>query len=275
MNNRLLHVFLPPLLGVFLLSATACGAKNGGPQGAEGDAAGVADTLAYAMKRVEKIYNEGKNPGDGDSYCRCSWPVFSGGNGAEAINRRIHAWIADSTSLGPGKGSTVEELAERFLMEYDTFRKEFDTALPYQFDLEGRVVLNRPGILTVDLSVESYTGGAHGNRMTRYLVFDTRTGKRLAPADVFREGFQEPLNRLIDSRYREMTGLSETERLDGEKGRLFENYIHFNDNFALTPEGVTFYYNNYEIAAYAFGPTVIGFSYGELADLLRPGFEKR
>ncbi len=275
MSNRLLRVFLPPLFGIFLVSAMACGAKNGGPEAAEGDIVGVSDTLAYAMKRVEKIYNEGKNPGDKDSYCRCSWPVFSGGSGVEAINRQVHAWIADSTSLGPGKGAPIEDLAERFLAEYDSFRKEFDTAVSYQFDLEASVVLDRPGLLTVDLSVQSYTGGAHGNSMTRYLVFDTRTGRRLGLVDVFREGFEGPLNRLIDRRYREMRSLSETERLDGEKGRLFENYIHFNDNFALTPEGVTFYYNNYEIAAYAFGPTVIAFSYGELADLVKPEFRKR
>jgi hypothetical protein len=40
----------------------------------------------------------------------------------------------------------------------------------------------------------------------------------------------------------------------------------------LTPEGVTFFYNIYEIAAFVDGPTEIAFSYRELADILKPEF---
>ena len=70
-----------------------------------------------------------------------------------------------------------------------------------------------------------------------------------------------------------MKGLSPTERLDGEKGMLFENYIRFNSNFALTDKGVAFFYNQYEIAAYAYGTTKIDLPYRELAGILKPRFK--
>lgn len=43
-------------------------------------------------------------------------------------------------------------------------------------------------------------------------------------------------------------------------------------NFAVTTEGVEFYYNPYEVAAYVFGPTDILFTWeqlGRLADKAR------
>jgi len=51
-------------------------------------------------------------------------------------------------------------------------------------------------------------------------------------------------------------------------GGLFENKIAYNDNFAVTKEGLKFYYNNYEIAPYASGPTEILITYSELNDLI-------
>ena len=76
---------------------------------------------------------------------------------------------------------------------------------------------------------------------------------------------------LIDTRFRRMMGLTKTERLDSEKGTLFKNSIQFNQNFALTNKGVSFLYNEYEIAAYVYGQTEVDLSYKELAGIILPG----
>ncbi|NEX13560.1 MAG: DUF3298/DUF4163 domain-containing protein [Prosthecochloris sp.] len=233
-------------------------------------------SLRYEMNSVEKVYEEDDNGGENATYCKVSYPVFSDGEYAETFNRYLLGWIADSTALSsvpldPGS-ITIEGLADNFFAEYDSLRKDFPVSWPYQFELTGSVFLNKEALLTVDLSYYAYTGGAHGNSHTEYFVFDTRTGIRLGLNDVFKQGFEERLNRLIDTRYRQMKGLSPTDRLDGEKGMLFENFIHFNDNFALTEEGVSFFYNNYEITAYAFGPTKIDLSYSDLSGILKPEF---
>ena len=233
--------------------------------------------FSYELKTIEKVYEGTEGEPENETYCKVSYPVFSDGEPAETINRYLLGWIADSTALssvpGDSAGITIEGLADNFFAEYEAIRKEFPVSWPYQFELTGSVLLNRPELLTVDLSYYAFTGGAHGNSHTEYFVFDTMTGKRLGLNDVFEQGFEERLNKLIDSRYRQMKGLSPTERLDGEKGMLFENYIHFNDNFALTDQGVSFFYNNYEIAAYAFGPTKIDLPYSELAGILKPRFK--
>ncbi|NTV92453.1 MAG: DUF3298 and DUF4163 domain-containing protein [Chlorobiaceae bacterium] len=255
------------LLLSMLLVLSACSSK---------DSTKTPQPLSYEMKRIEKIYSNGETTEANKSWCKCRYPVFTDGKSADAINACLLNWIADSTAIAPGKGYTgnrsIEALADNFLRDYEKIKNEFPVNWPYEFELEGSVILNRSGLLSVELSNYSFTGGAHGSSHTEYFVFDTLAGNRLVPGDVFTEGFKEPLNKLIDSRYRKMKGLSSTDRLDGEKGMLFENIIHFNNNFAITDSGVSFLYNQYEIAAYAYGPTRIDLSYSDLSVILRPKF---
>ena len=269
MKRRFRFYLLPAAIGCFLIFVTACSSQNGSD---------VPRPLSYEMKNVEKVYQEGGEGAESDTYCKFRYPFFLDGEHAETINRYLLNRIANSISLssvpGDSAGITIEELADNFFAEYEAARKEFSVRWPYQFELTGSVLLNRSGILTVAFSYYAFTGGAHGNSYTEYFVFDTMTGKRLGLNDVFEEGFEERLNKLIDSRYRQMKGLSPTDRLDGGEGVLFKNVIHFNDNFALTDQGVSFFYNQYEIAAYAYGPTKIDLPYDDLSDLLKPEFRK-
>jgi len=262
-------VYAAAIFTVVIVFVTACGNNN---------ANDTLRPLGYEMKSIDKIFQEEDKGAESETYFKCRYPVFFDGTHAEAINRYLQGWIADSTVFVPvpwGSGSiAIEDLADNFFAEYDSFRKDFPVSWPYQFELDGSVLLNRSGILTVDLSYYAYTGGAHGNSHSEYFVFETITGKRLGLHDVFEPGFGDRLNKLIDSRFRQMKGLTPTDRLDGEKGMLFENFIHYNHNFALTEEGVSFFYNNYEITAYAFGPTKIDLSYSDLSDILKQEFRK-
>jgi hypothetical protein len=248
---------------LFLLHASGC---SGGEKQAE--------TLRHTMNTVRKTWH-GCTEGDPQcTFFKCSYPVFTGGRHATAINRTITAYIVDSTYAGTGVkrslNRTIASMADGFMKDYESYRAESEMDLPFQFELSGQVVLNQQGLLTVDISYASYTGGAHGINHTRYFVFDTATGKRLRAGDIFVRGFEQRLNRLIDAKFREQKGLSAAERLDSEKGGLFNNSISFNDNLAMTTIGIMFLYNSYEIAPYAEGPTEIFLRYRELGDILKP-----
>jgi hypothetical protein len=251
-------------IGLLLVFATAC----------NGDMEKDAQALGYEMKTVEKVYQADGTAGENKTLFRVSYPVFSDGEHAETFNSYLLSWIADSTAVNAAPNDsgnvTLEQLADEFFAEYESVQKEFSVSWPYQFDLDGSVLLNRSGLLTVDLSYYAFTGGAHGNSYTQYFVFDAVGGTRLGLDDVFVQGFEERLNKLIDSRYREMKGLTAADRLDGEKGMLFDNVVEFNGNFALTGQGVSFFYNNYEIAPYAVGSTTIELPYGDLENILKP-----
>ncbi|MBM3161794.1 MAG: DUF3298 and DUF4163 domain-containing protein [Chlorobi bacterium] len=262
----------------FMLAVAATACKDSGTNGMKAAEASrpASVPFGYEMKRFEKLYNQGKNPGDSETYCRIAYPVFSGGDAAAVVNRTIEAWIADSTALHPAEGysgqRTPEALADNFLKDFEVYSKETDMGLPYQFELQGSIVLNNARQLTVQLSSYAYTGGAHGMNTTTFFVFDAATGKRLFIDDVFVPGFKNRLNALIEARFREDKGLSPTDPLDGEKGGLFENRIAFTTNFGLTDKGVSFLYNPYEIAPYAAGSTEIELRFEDLKGLLKPEY---
>ena len=43
-------------------------------------------------------------------------------------------------------------------------------------------------------------------------------------------------------------------------------------DFSLEADSVIFYYNEYDIAPYAFGPCQLAISYDELQDIINPAF---
>ena len=89
-------------------------------------------------------------------------------------------------------------------------------------------------------------GAAHGYYYFTPIVIDLSTGCRLREGQLFREGYQEELSALL-LKYLE-------EEDDYEEGiLLWDEGIQPNDNFTIDEDGISYYFNPYEIAAYAYG----------------------
>ncbi len=238
---------------------------------------GSPDSLKYEMQKFNKTYKGCKEDEENCSYMKIEYPVFTSGKSYKRINEAIYAYLADSVYLLEEgmSNKTLDKLAENYFKDYEMMKSDNpDWGLSYAFESAGRVLFNKGNAVTVEINTYMFTGGAHPNTYNVYFVFDTETGKRLHVQDIFVKGFETKLNKLIEKKYREFRGISDKERLDGENGMLFENHIEYNDNFGLLKDGVVFYYNSYEIAAYAVGPTELNFTYKELGDLLRPEYKK-
>ncbi len=88
-----------------------------------------------------------------------------------------------------------------------------------------------------------------------FTVLDLNSGNKVTLEDIFIAGYKPILNKIAEEEFRKLKELGEHEDLD-EAGFWFDdNRFSINDNFAISDEGLTFYYNNYEITAYAYGPT--------------------
>lgn len=237
----------------------------------------VQDSLSFEMKNFKKTYKNCNENEEKCSYLKVSYPLFAG-NSATEINKTIDAYISDSIFVIEGKGSNKnpDGLAKTFFEDYENVLKDASPDFPvvYALDVNSSVVYNKPAALSVSIDYYINTGGAHPNSYAKYFVFNPKSGKQVKLSDIFISGFDDKLNKLIDKKYRELRNLKETDRLDGEKGYLFENFIKFNDNFILTKEGINFFYNNYEIAAYAVGPTELKFTYKELTEILKPEYKQ-
>lgn len=110
-----------------------------------------------------------------------------------------------------------------------------------------------------------YTGGAHGIYGTECYNYSLAGGYEITTADLFTETQLERLNRLIREDIYEQYGVRSDEELE-TKG-FFPEYIGVTENFLVTPEGITFYYNPYDIGCYALGSVEVSVSREQLAGL--------
>jgi hypothetical protein len=123
-------------------------------------------------------------------------------------------------------------------------------------------------LLCYAVSYENYTGGAHGSHTYVNYVIDLTTGNPITEKELFTEGYEDALAKLL---VRELTKIAEVKdaRELEEIGYFAIDEIYPNDNFAIDETGITYYFNEYEIAAYFVGTTSIHLSFDEISHLLR------
>jgi hypothetical protein len=165
---------------------------------------------------------------------------------------------------------SIEKLIDKFLREYETFKSDFPEAFQlWSLERTGKVRHNSDYIFSMELSEYSYLGGAHPNTYINFVNYNLKSGEKIKLVDLFIDNFEEELDRIAESEFRKLKELNKTENL-GEAGFWFDdNRFHLNDNFLITDSSLIFYYNNYEITAYAFGPTELEISYLKIKDLIK------
>ncbi|THH40697.1 DUF3298 and DUF4163 domain-containing protein [Neolewinella litorea] len=146
-----------------------------------------------------------------------------------------------------------QELEEEWL-------QEAPSAFTMAEDHETEVVFQNDSLVVLAHHYYIYSGGAHGNFVTTLLPFATTPPRRLAFSDLFREGSEPHLRRLLTERGDSLT-----------EGMLYVDSVPVTDNLAPLPDGVRFVYEPYAIAPYAAGEVVIELTYGEVEEWLRPG----
>jgi len=114
----------------------------------------------------------------------------------------------------------------------------------------------------------AFTGGAHGLENLDYTNVDLKKGRLIKLDDILPETGKQQLSMLLTRKLKQMNKLTEAQKLS-ENG-YFVDEIQPNENFYLTPYGIGFVYNHYDIAPYSFGATDIFLTADEVRDLIRP-----
>jgi hypothetical protein len=184
------------------------------------------------------------------------------------INKLIQGYFLQPV-LNENTFNTVEELIDNFLQEYETFKNDFPEAFQHwSLERTGKVRHNSDYVLSVELSEYSYLGGAHPNTHINFVNLNLKSGEEIKLDDLLIKNVENELNGIAESEFRSSKELSETEDL-GQAGFWFDNNrFHLNDNFLITDSSLIFYYNNYEITAYAFGPTELEITFKKIKNLI-------
>lgn len=137
----------------------------------------------------------------------------------------------------------------------------------YEHETETKVEYYDKHLLTYRFYMEEFTGGAHPVYFTYFQNIDLRTLKQIELNDLLIGEYDEELTDMLISQLMEDVGASTQDELE-EFGYGTTADIIPTENFKLTPGGISFLYNIYEIAPYVLGPIEIDLSFKQLEPIL-------
>ncbi|MBS1517055.1 MAG: DUF3298 and DUF4163 domain-containing protein [Bacteroidetes bacterium] len=225
--------------------------------------------IEFKMKEFKKSVNNCNIDSAGCTYIDMKYPEILNEDIKAKVNGYISSFLRDSIYQQEGElNNSLDELAMNFFADFEKLKKISPVPdMSYSLEANSEIISETPGYFTLTISYYIFTGGAHPNSYLKYTVFGKTTGDVLTLNDIFKPGYENILNRMVDSTFRKEKGLSMTEDLT--KAGLFENKITYSDNFALSEDSIKFYYNNYEIAPYVYGPAQIAISLDNLKSYIK------
>lgn len=236
------------------------------------------DSNAPKYDQITFFQAKNKQGGDCDDEKRviCAtvdirYPEFvttsSSGFVEKALNQQVGDMIlnGDYETLDT-KAENVEQLAFLFMQQFKATPLEADWSLQQEI----RVLLTTTDLLSIASQRNEYVGGAHGSHRVELVSFDLKTGKPASLDSALQLGYEAELTSLADVLFRQQHGLQPTDDYEAKGFHFDGNQFALNTNFAFTQTGIRFYFNPYEVAAYAQGPTDLLIPYKDIAHLVKP-----
>jgi hypothetical protein len=131
------------------------------------------------------------------------------------------------------------------------------------------ILLNDAHILTFYIDHYAFTGGAHGLQTRQFMVINLWTGKEIVLKDIFKINYEAPLDEILSDKIHEMNHIPTSQNL--KDSGFFTDSIKPTENFYLTRDGIGFYYNQYDIAPYAYGTIDLFIPLKDLKEVLLTG----
>lgn len=147
--------------------------------------------------------------------------------------------------------------------------KMYNALTQQKLEMCNEVVYQDTSIFTTRIETDLYTGGIHGSYTVKFLTFDRATNRPLTERDLFVDGYQEQLSKIIKDAIFKLYKVNSPEALEG-LGFFSATEIDPNDNFYITPQGLWYCYNEYEIATYALGYIIVRLDFDALEPILAP-----
>lgn len=188
----------------------------------------------------------------------------------DQLNTKIQD-ILLSGSIDEAKPKDIEQMAYLFIQE---FKKELEhSAASWNLEKDIQVMLNTPQIISFQINESGYTGGAHGYSNTSFMNIDLDIMQEVKLADLLLPGYEAELNVTGEKIFRDIRDIPADADLY-EAGFEFENnqfaLSDESNSFGVTDKGLLFYFNSYDIASYADGPTEVFIPYSKIQNLIDP-----
>lgn len=259
-----------------LLGMLTTGCQTGTRKNAEND-------IKFKTIDIEKTYHLLNNPDNPncDFHLNFTYPTEYGD---KVTLEKLQSLFVFSHFGEAYETLSPEEAAEKYTKDYlemykeleEYFKEELKSAdeeavgswYGYFETSNNEVVYNKGGFLSFVVSYENYTGGAHGAHTVRNHLIDLERMEFLKEEDVFVENFENALAQLLVEEITANNKLTDSKELE-DIGFFSVEEIYPNDNFYADEEGITYTFNEYEIAAYVVGATQVKLPYAKIKHLLQ------
>ncbi|MDB5148361.1 MAG: hypothetical protein JWQ57_2381 [Mucilaginibacter sp.] len=227
------------------------------------------DTLHYTYKTIKaKAADCGGKPDSSCTVVKINYPFF---DSAKTLNDTITRKLTVMFAMDGKPDSSLELMTQKFLKAYADFRKtDPRSGMFFTLDDSVKLIHQDSSLTTLQVSGYSYQGGAHGGSFTGFINWDVKAGKNLRLDDIFAAGYHEKLTTIAEGIFRKNEKLADNASL-ADNYFFKDNKFALNENFSITPIGVKFLYNQYEIKPYAAGITTLFIPYAQIKSLLQPG----
>ncbi|HEY4198782.1 MAG TPA: RsiV family protein [Mucilaginibacter sp.] len=224
------------------------------------------DTLKYTYTTIdEKGTDCNDNP---DSLCaeaKIRYPVFAG---QPALNNILYKQLL-RLSFTDSTVTDLKKIAANFVASYEKDRKTTPDLTAYDLQSNINVIRQDSSLVTLEFGYTCECGGAHGSAYLEYINWDTKKNRKILLSDILIDNYKASLNKIAEKIFRKEENLGDTASL-ANNYFFKDNRFSINDNYLISPTGIRFYYNDYEIKPYAAGPTDLLVPYSQIRSLLRP-----
>lgn len=174
----------------------------------------------------------------------------------------------------------VARYTDDYLVAYKELESEFKAELERKDDLSvgtwfsyyemssNEITYNQKDILSYTVYFEIYTGGAHGAHSYTNHTLNLKTGNAITEKDIFVDDYLDKLTQILIDHIATQNKVENAKELENI-GFFSVDEIAPNGNFWVDDAGITYTFNEYEIAAYVVGATHVFLPYEEIRYLLR------
>lgn len=226
------------------------------------------DTLSYTIKGGDTTDAACRNTNN-CAHVSLTYPMFHKQPG---LNHYIREDVLGQVGLDSAATIPLDKAIRQYIGEYvsqaGTAETDSDANITAETDDYNITIIRQDSSLIVLDIYQEHSGGAHPVSDEEFVNWDTKKDKEIVLDDLFIKDYSYQLNKIAEKIFRKDQGLKPGEPLTNY---FFEDGVFpLNDNFKITPEGLTFFYNMYEIQSYINGDTELTIPYKLIKHLLRP-----
>ena len=174
----------------------------------------------------------------------------------ESLNADIQKAILNGSLDPEGEVEDVEKACKKFINDFAEFKKEMQQEVAgWTINIDIKIINNDGNYFSLRIDENAYLGGAHPNQYTSFLNYNITTGEKITLDMLIKD--MDRLETVAEQKFRKAKDLSSNEDL-GEAGYFFDKgKFTLTENFGISQGNLVLYYNSYDIAPYALGPTLL------------------